>query len=638
MALPSSGKPTANDVKEWAISRIGKRLDVDGYNGSQCWDLPNYLLRRYWGFTTSGNAKDMAWYKYPSGFQVLKNTPSFVPKPGDFAVWQPGYGIGYAGHTAIVIGPSTTSYFYSVDQNWRNANVYNGSPGSKEKHSYNAVSHFIRPPYKAEPKPAPDPEKPEPVEPDPTPSKPVQDKKPSYTIKERTEIEYTTTYEDDQFIERIFHNVVKDGTPKNGNYKYVLIKNGNTMRSVRNIYNDRDKFNDNLEYPHFYVDTNHMWSPRNTNLIVPSHPDSLVIEIVEDLYKNNDGFLRNQAIAMIVAYEQAKILGIKFDEEHIIADKRVWRSMKQLVDWDMNIKGFPTSSKYDELVKKLVEMYKNRDSVLYEIPKDKVEKTKVKIINTNKNKDNQPINDDEDSSSDKPKTTKPSNTTKVTTERSKYSFTQALNAQMNVNPQISNGYSWYNASRSQTSAAMNDNDVWSSSTQKYQMLDLGKYQGIAVSKLNTLLSGKGTLSGQGKAFAEAGKKYRVNEIYLIAHAILETGNGKSYFASGNSGYYNMYGIGAFDSNPNNAINFARNQGWNTAAKAIIGGARFIRQDYIDVGQNTLYRMRWNPKKPATHQYATDVRWCQHQATTIKQYYDKIGMKGQYFIRDKYNGS
>lgn len=638
MALPSSGKPTANDVKEWAISRIGKRLDVDGYYSSQCWDLPNYLLRRYWGFTTSGNAKDMAWYKYPSGFNVLKNTPSFVPKPGDFAVWQPGYGIGYAGHTAIVIGPSTTSYFYSVDQNWRNANVYNGSPGSKEKHSYNAVSHFIRPPYKEEPKPAPDPESPEPVEPDPTPSKPVQDNKPSYTIKERTEIEYTTKYEDDRFIERIFHNIVKDGIVKNGKYKGVLIKNGNTMRSVRNIYNDRDKYNDKLEYPHFYVDTNHMWSPRNEIFIVPSHPDYLVIEIVEDLYKNNDSFLRNQAIGLIVAYERAKILGIPFDAKHIKADKRVWRSMKQLVEWDMNMKGFPSSDKYDELVKKFVDMYGEVDKILDEVPKDKVERTKVKIINTNKNKDNQPINDDEDNTSNKPSTSKPSNATKVTTERSKYTKAQALNKQMAVRPQVSNGVAWYNASETQTRNAMNVNTIWNSKTQVYQMLDLGKYQGIPVSKLNTLLSGKGTLSGQGKAFAEAGKRYRVNEIYLIAHAILETGNGKSYFASGNSGYYNMYGIGAYDSNPNYAITFAKNQGWNTAAKAIIGGARFIRQDYIDVSQNTLYRMRWNPKKPATHQYATDIRWCQHQATTIKQYYTKIGLKGQYFIRDKYKDS
>ncbi len=580
----------------------------------------------------------MAWYKYPSGFKVLKNTPSFVPKPGDFAVWQPGYGIGYAGHTAIVIGPSTTNYFYSVDQNWRNANVYNGSPGSKEKHSYNAVSHFIRPPYKEEPKPAPDPEKPKPVEPDPTPNKPIEDNKPSYTIKERTEIEYTTKYEDDSFIERIFHNIVKDGIPKKGKYKGILIKNGNTMRSVRNIYNDRDKYNDKLEYPHFYVDTNHMWSPRNEIFIVPSHPDYLVIEIVEDLYKNNDSFLRNQAIGLIVAYERAKILGIPFDAKHIKADKRVWRSMKQLVEWDMNVKGFPSSDKYDELVKKFVDMYGEVDKILDEVPKDKVERTKVKIINTNKNKDNQPINDDEDNTSNKPSTSKPSNATKVTTERSKYTKAQALNKQMSVRPQVSNGVAWYNASETQTRNAMNVNTIWNSKTQVYQMLDLGKYQGIPVSKLNTLLSGKGTLSGQGKAFAEAGKRYRVNEIYLIAHAILETGNGRSYFASGNSGYYNMYGIGAYDSNPNYAITFAKNQGWNTAAKAIIGGARFIRKDYIDLSQNTLYRMRWNPKKPATHQYATDIRWCQHQATTIKQYYTKIGLKGQYFIRDKYKDS
>ncbi|MES5812439.1 glucosaminidase domain-containing protein [Mammaliicoccus sciuri] len=630
MGLPSSGKPTANDVKEWAISRIGKRLDVDGYYGSQCWDLPNYLLRRYWGFTTSGNAKDMAWYKYPSGFQVLKNTPSFVPKPGDFAVWQPGYGIGYAGHTAIVIGPSTTSYFYSVDQNWRNANVYNGSPGSKEKHSYNAVSHFIRPPYKEEPKQT----EPKPSEPNPTPSKPVQDNKPSYTIKERIEIEYTTKYEDDRYIERIFHNIVKNGVPKVGKYKGVLIKNGNTMRSVSNIYNDRNKFNDNLEYPHFYVDTNRMWSPRNTDYIVPSHPDYLVIEIVEDLYKNNESYLRNQAIGLIVAYEQAKLLGIKFDANHVKADKYIWRSMKQLVDWDMNAKGFPSSDKYDELVKKFISMYDDVEKILDEIPKDKVEKTKVKVANTNKNKDEQPINDDTNGTNTPGKNT----STKVTTEKSKYTTTEALNKQMTVRPQVSNGVAWYNASTTQTRNAMNVNTIWNSKTQVYQMLDLGKYQGIAVSKLNELLKGKGTLSGQGKAFAEAGKKYRMNEIYLIAHAILETGNGNSYFASGNSGYFNMYGIGAFDSNPNNAISFARNQGWNTASKAIIGGARFIRQDYIDIGQNTLYRMRWNPKKPATHQYATDIKWCQHQATTIKQYYTKIGLKGQYFIRDKYKDS
>lgn len=40
---------------------------------------------------------------------------------------------------------------------------------------------------------------------------------------------------------------------------------------------------------------------------------------------------------------------------------------------------------------------------------------------------------------------------------------------------------------------------------RYQMLNLGKYQGIPVSKLNKILRGKGTLSGQGQAFADGCK-------------------------------------------------------------------------------------------------------------------------------------
>ena len=53
--------------------------------GAQCC-LPNYIFKRYWGFTT-GNAIAMAWYRYPRGFKFYRNTASFVPKPGDFAVW-----------------------------------------------------------------------------------------------------------------------------------------------------------------------------------------------------------------------------------------------------------------------------------------------------------------------------------------------------------------------------------------------------------------------------------------------------------------------------------------------------------------------------------------------------------------------
>lgn len=206
---------------------------------------------------------------------------------------------------------------------------------------------------------------------------------------------------------------------------------------------------------------------------------------------------------------------------------------------------------------------------------------------------------------------------------------------MRNNPKINYGNGWYSASRGATLKAMNSLEIWNSSRQKYQMLNLGKYQGVSVSKLNDILRGKGTLSGQGKAVAYACKKYNLNEIYLIAHAFLESGYGRSNYASGRYGMYNYFGIGAYDYNPDNAIAFAKNRGWTSPSKGIIGGAKFVRQSYISQGQQTLYRMRWNPTHPGTHQYATDVRWAQHQASTIYDLYRKIGLKGLYFLRDRY---
>ncbi|SUJ93207.1 Bifunctional autolysin [Staphylococcus aureus] len=58
-------------------------------------------------------------------------------------------------------------------------------------------------------------------------------------------------------------------------------------------------------------------------------------------------------------------------------------------------------------------------------------------------------------------------------------------------------------------------------------------------------------------------------------------------------------------------------------KAIVGGAKFIGNSYVKAGQNTLYKMRWNPAHPGTHQYATDVDWANINAKIIKGYYDKI---------------
>lgn len=155
----------------------------------------------------------------------------------------------------------------------------------------------------------------------------------------------------------------------------------------------------------------------------------------------------------------------------------------------------------------------------------------------------------------------------------------------------------------------------------YQFLDLSGSNGIDAQTLNNYLNAKGVLENKGSVFIDAAKKYDVSEIYLAVHACLESGNGSSRLANGvevdGVTVYNMFGIGAVDSDPiNGGALYAYKQGWTTVDAAIRGGAEWISKNYIKNGQNTLYKMRWNPDKPGTHQYATDVMWASKQAKTL----------------------
>lgn len=78
----------------------------------------------------------------------------------------------------------------------------------------------------------------------------------------------------------------------------------------------------------------------------------------------------------------------------------------------------------------------------------------------------------------------------------------------------------------------------------------------------------------------------------------------------------MYGIGAVDGN---AIEAGKRKafelGWNTPEKAIDGGAKWISNKFVRSKQNTLYKMRWNPDSPGTHQYATAANWALVQSSS-----------------------
>lgn len=618
---PKTRKPTASEVAEWAKSNIGKRINIDNYRGSQCWDTPNYIFSRYWGFRTWGNAKDMANYRYPKGFRFYRYSSGFVPEPGDIAVWHPGNGIGSDGHTAIVVGPSNKSYFYSVDQNWINSNSWTGSPGALIRHGYASVTGFVRPPYSKDTS--------KPSNTNTSSASKANDstitgeaKKPQF--KEVKTVKYTAYSNVLDKEEHFIDHIVVWGDERS-DIQGLYIKESMHMRSVDELYTQRNKFISDYEIPHLYVDREATWLARPTNFDDPRHPNWLVIEVCGGQTDSKRQFLMNQIQALIRGVWLLSGTDKELSETTLKVDPNIWRSMKDLINYDLIKQGIPDNAKYEQVKKKMLETYIKRDILTRENIKEVTTKTTIRISDKTS----------VDSASKRgptPSDKKPS----IVTETSPFTFQQALDRQMaRGNPKKSHTWGWANATRAQTSSAMNVKRIWESNTQCYQMLNLGKYQGISVSALNKTLKGKGTLDGQGKAFAEACKKNNINEIYLIAHAFLESGYGTSNFASGRYGAYNYFGIGAYDNNPNYAMTFAKNKGWTSPAKAIMGGASFVRKDYINKGQNTLYRIRWNPKNPATHQYATAIEWCQHQASTIAKLYKQIGLKGIYFTRDKY---
>ncbi len=170
-----------------------------------------------------------------------------------------------------------------------------------------------------------------------------------------------------------------------------------------------------------------------------------------------------------------------------------------------------------------------------------------------------------------------------------------------------------------------DPSNFTSGEQLYQFLNLSSSSGISADVLDDYLSGKGVLSDMGEVFVSAAEKYKLNEVYLTVHSCLETGNGMSELANGveynGTTVYNMFGIGAIDSDPiGGGAKYAYDNGWTSVEKAIDGGAEWIGTYYInnkDCPQNTLYKMRWNPENPGVHQYATDVQWAYKQAQTLK---------------------
>jgi beta-N-acetylglucosaminidase/cell wall-associated NlpC family hydrolase len=143
--------------------------------------------------------------------------------------------------------------------------------------------------------------------------------------------------------------------------------------------------------------------------------------------------------------------------------------------------------------------------------------------------------------------------------------------------------------------SFNDKDI-------YQYMYIGNNNAETVDGVKELLKDT-ALESYAQSFYDAAKKYNLSAYYLCASAIVESTGGTSALAKGvivnKTTVYNYFGIGA---NTGDALqagsNYAyKNNGswypWNSAERAIFGGAEFVSNNYVHKGQDTIYTMKYN---------------------------------------------
>ena len=192
---------------------------------------------------------------------------------------------------------------------------------------------------------------------------------------------------------------------------------------------------------------------------------------------------------------------------------------------------------------------------------------------------------------------------------------------------------------------------------QFAVLDDGYSGKVTTTQLNAFINStldrygydNSVLRDSGATIIAASQRSGMNEVYLMAHAILESGWGTSTLARGYyyngtdlvggktypaGTYYNLYGIGAYDSDPLWGGRYmAISQGWNSVENALTGAGDWVERNYASNSyrQNTLYEMRWNYVQASREddvwmQYATSITWATGIADIMADFYRYAGIE------------
>ena len=136
---------------------------------------------------------------------------------------------------------------------------------------------------------------------------------------------------------------------------------------------------------------------------------------------------------------------------------------------------------------------------------------------------------------------------------------------------------------------------------------------------------------------EAAEEAGISPYHLASRIRQEQGTGSKASAtatgtySGYKGYYNFLNVNASGSGSaaiiKNALEYAKEQGWTDPEKSIKGGAKFLAEEYIQYGQNTLYLQKFDVDDSDGdlywHQYQQNVAAAKTESSSIMQTYKDI---------------
>lgn len=105
-------------------------------------------------------------------------------------------------------------------------------------------------------------------------------------------------------------------------------------------------------------------------------------------------------------------------------------------------------------------------------------------------------------------------------------------------------------------------------------------------------------------------------------------------------YYNLFNIGATGNSKDaviaNGFARAKSEGWTSMVSSIKGGSKFVAENYVARGQNTLYFQKFNvapvnPEAKYSHQYMQNILAAQNEGTSLRRTYENYGIINNSFV-------